>query len=155
MTLLNLDYQTNLTDESIVKTISTYKRSLRSNVRGLWSGVLSIEQFESAIRSTITRGINQAFAEGAKEFGIKPNEFSQEELAFINKTINDEMKFLPGLTFSIIENSKAEGGKLQPLLNRLENWSNRYLDVVNRARTMVGWDLKLMWHLGPTSKHCR
>jgi hypothetical protein len=143
----------NLTNESI-KSITSYRSGLRSAVRALWLGLISPEQFEGEMRSIINRRLNEAFDEGAKQFGVTPDEYTQQEWLFIANTINSEMGHVPGLANDVSMNSKANGGKLTPLLARMDNWIPRYNDVKNRAIAMIGSDVKLEWILGFTSQHC-
>jgi hypothetical protein len=50
-------------------------------------------------------------------------------------------------------NSRAEGGKLTPLLGRGDLWVNRYNQAVSMAKMSACGDLKYRWIVGPT-EHC-
>ena len=60
----------------------------------------------------------------------------------------------PGFADQIEANSKANGGKLTPLLTRAKMWSNRYNAIVTIAQQVSCADKKFKWHLGPTEEHC-
>lgn len=135
--------------------IDEYRSGLRSAVRGFWNGALTASQFESEVRSAINRRLTQAFEEGAKECGLAPDEFTETEFLAMGRGIQEELSYLDGFTEAIEEQSKANGGLLEPLLSRVELWTNRYRDFQNRAKTMACSDKKLVWQIGPTESHCR
>jgi hypothetical protein len=143
-------------DEKVKKTrIATYQRSLRSAVRGLWLGTIDVSQFNNAIESAINRGLTRAWQEGAQDCGIKPDELSQDELIALDERIIEELDRIPNLSQLVQANLKVDGGKLTPLFERLDLWTNRYRDISNQAKTMACADEKLIWRLGPTERHCR
>ena len=133
--------------------ISTYRRNLRAAVRGLWSGAISVSQFNSVMKADMDRNLTQAWDEGAKECGIKPDEYSDAENLALAEAILKEQGFVEGFAADVQANSKANKGKLTPLFGRLEMWVNRYNDIKNQAKAMVCGDLKYRWQLGPT-EHC-
>jgi len=137
------------------KTIASYRNGLRSAVRGLWSGALDRSQFNSNIRATINNRLSQAFEEGAAEFDIKPDEFTQEEFLALGKAIKTELANVKNLADRIQANDKASGGKLSPLMTRVnELWVNRYRDIRNQGKILTGKNQKLVWRLGATEQHC-
>jgi len=132
-----------------------YRRGINAVVRGLWSGVLDYYQSWDALESTIRMGIPKAFYEGASEVGVQPSELSPTERMEIERAIMSEMGYIDGLLTAVEAGSKENGGKLGPLMNRAAMWANRYRDVANRAKTIVGEDKKLKWVRGPTSDSCQ
>lgn len=136
--------------------IDTYRAGLRSAARGLWTGTFSLSQFQNEMRTLINRRLTQAFEEGAKECGIKPDELTPEEQLALGRAIQEELSHVGELANRIEANSKANGGKLTPLLNRVSTlWLNRYRDLKNRAIQLTCQDKKLIWRLGPTEVSCR
>jgi len=133
--------------------ISTYRRNLRAAVRGLWSGAISASQFNSVMKADIDRNLTKAWDEGAKECGVKPDEYTDAEHLALAEGILKEQGFVEGFAADVQANSKANKGKLTPLFGRLEMWVNRYNDFKNQAKAMVCKDAKLEWIYGDT-RHC-
>ena len=133
---------------------ATYQMSIRNAVRGLWTGAFDRGQFLNLMGLAIDEGLAAAFAEGAKACGITPEEFTDTELQALREAqAQEEMQVLP-FAEDIMANSRANGGRLGPLLQRAEMWILRYKDLVNRGRTLACSDGKFKWELGPT-EHCR
>lgn len=133
----------------------SYATGIRSAVRGLWSGVFDYDQFFGSMMSTIRAGLTRAWYDGAREMGILPSELTPEERLELERAIQSEFSHLNGFASDIESNSKANGGKIAPLLKRADLWINRWLDVKNQARLMAGGDKKLKWVLGATEEHCK
>lgn len=133
---------------------STYLSQLRSAVRGLWSGVLSRADFIDAMEATVRRGLSRAFEEGAETWGIKPDEFDDTELGVRDQIIDAEGGYVRPFADDILEKSKAEGGKLDPLLYRCTLWAAKYDQVVQRAKALTGENQKLEWVYDPKKEHC-
>jgi hypothetical protein len=133
---------------------ATYQMSIRNAVRGLWTGAFDRGQFLDLMGLAIDQGLAAAFAEGAKECGITAAEYTDaEQQALRDAMAAEEMQVLP-FAEDIMANSRANGGRLGPLLQRAEMWILRYKDLVNRGRTLACSDGKFKWTLGPT-EHCR
>ena len=132
-----------------------YRRSLRANVRALWSGAIDYAQFWDAMAATIQRRLPQAWYEGAAEAGILPAELTPAERQTLQNAIVVEMSYITKLSDAIIAGNKATGGKLVPLTIRVEMWANRYEELRVRARAMAAADMKVQWILGVVEEHCR
>jgi hypothetical protein len=133
---------------------ATYQMSIRNAVRGLWTVAFDRGQFLDLMGLAIDQGLAAAFAEGAKECGITAAEYTDaEQQALRDAMAAEEMQVLP-FAEDIMANSRANGGRLGPLLQRAEMWILRYKDLVNRGRTLACSDGKFKWTLGPT-EHCR
>ena len=130
-----------------------YRRTLRSPVRGLWTGVLSYDEFFGAMMTAIRGGFTAAWRSGAQECGIQPDEYSDEEKQALQTAIVEEYGYIGGFATAIEEGSKKNGGKLEPLFRRSELWMKRYLDLQNRAKQMACGNAKLAWRLGQ-AEHC-
>lgn len=131
-----------------------YRRGIRAAIRGLWSGILTRDDFDDAMRVTIRRNLTLGWERGAKECGILPDELSEAERAQLQARIEYEYQWIDGFADTIIAQSKENGGKLRPLYNRAEVWIGRYEGIKTEARVMACADRKLRWTLGPT-EHCR
>lgn len=134
--------------------IDTYRASLRSITRGLWSGALSVDQFEAEMRNVINRRLSQAWEEGAAECGIKPDEFTTQEFLALGTVIQEELTHIGGFAEAIQQGSRANGGKLGPLLIRAGLWVNRYAEVRDHAKQMACGNQKLEWVLN-AAESCR
>jgi len=134
--------------------LDIYRKSLRDNVRGLWTGSIDYDQFWEAMTATIQRRLPQAWYEGAKDCGVLPVDLSPEERMALQQAIVNEMSFIAKFADAIMAGSKARGGKLQPLLTRVSRWAARYTDLQNRVRLMACEDQKLQWVRGPTKEPC-
>ncbi len=132
----------------------SYTANLRANARGLWLGVRSVSDFESTMRTTLNRGFNQAWTEGAQQCGIQPNERTQEEVKKLDELITFNFSFAPGLGIWVEENSRNNGGKLGTVFARIDMWARRYGEVKSIAAQMACGDLKMQWDWDPGKEHC-
>ena len=133
----------------------SYATGIKSAIRGLWSGVFDYDQFWGSMMATIRAGLTRAWYDGAREMGILPSELNPDERLALEQAIQSEFQFIHGLATDIEAGSKANGGKIAPLLKRAELWINRWTDAQNQARLMAGGDKKLKWVLGATEEHCQ
>lgn len=133
--------------------IVTFRRNLRASVRGLWSGAITRGQALRTFRAAIERAVEQAWAEGAAECGIQPDEMTVEELTARDEFIFDQNDMAPNFITAIEAQSKANGGSLTPLLQRAELWVNQYESAKQRSEAMACANEKRVWTLGPT-EHC-
>jgi hypothetical protein len=131
-----------------------YGQAVRSAVRGLWSGALDKMAFIDSMLVTFERRLTAAWHKGAAECGIKPDELSTEELDELHTMIGEQMQYVYRFADDIVAGSKANGGKLEPLLTRSDMWSARYHDAYTRAKAMACGDGKAVWVLGETDLHC-
>lgn len=138
----------------MLKTLSGYQLNLRAAAYGLWSGRMDYYAAFDQMFGAIDRGIPQAWAEGAKECGIQPDEYSPEEQQALAQAIASEKNYVDEFLTWIEEHSQANGGKRDAIYSRLDIWVNRYRDIINRAKAMACADQKFMWVLGPT-EHCK
>lgn len=134
------------------KSISAYRRGLRSAIRALWNELIDVSQFETEVRSLINRRLNEAFDEGARTFGVTPEEYTLEEFRIIAEVIQNELLYVNSLALRILE-YKNSGEGITSAFGIIDSWVNRYNDLVNRAKVVVGENEKLIWELGPT-EHC-
>ena len=133
--------------------IVIFRRDIRASVRGLWTGALRKSQALRTFRSAIERAIEKAWLEGAAECGIQEDELTVDELTARDEFIFEQNELAPNFIDDIAANSKANGGKLQPLLQQAEMWINQYSSASQRAEAMACADEKREWILGRTD-HC-
>jgi len=116
-------------ERRLSKDAGAFAANLRGAVRGLWNGGWDRFEFLENMEIAIQRGFTQAWAEGAGECGIAPGDYSAEEEMALREAIFGQMPHLIGFAAAIEDNSKANGGKLGPLLSRVGMWANRYNEV--------------------------
>lgn len=143
----------NATNQAARKSTDSYRRALRENVRALWTGNWSLIDFYTATENTIRRGFNQAWDEGAKQWGIAPDERTDEEQQRLTLEINLETSYIFNFGKDIVADSKVNGGALTPLFDRVELWVNSYDRIASLAGTMAAADAKGEWLYGDTD-HC-
>jgi hypothetical protein len=134
--------------------IVTFRRNLRSAIRGLWTGAITKRQALSTFRSAIERAIERAWLEGAQECGIQADELTVEELTARDEFIFTQNDLAPNFIDDIADKSKANGGLLQPLLQRGEMWINQYSSASQQGEAMACANEKREWRVGRT-EHCR
>ena len=139
----------------ISESEASYSAMLRGPVRGLWSGVISIDQFFDSFAITVERGLTQAWKEGALECGITMDELTPEERMALMQFIVNQKAYIFRFGLDIEEHSKAKGYLLQPHFGRLAAWINQYESVRMRAASMACGNKKKKWVLGMTEKHCQ
>ena len=140
--------------ESHTKTIEQYGISLRTAARGLWAGRTTIEDFIEMMESSIRRGFNRAWNEGAKSCGILPSERTRAEQERLDQLIAQQNSFIFGFGEWIEENSKAEKKRLRNVLARLQMWINRYGETKAIAQQMACSNIKYRWQWDPSKEHC-
>lgn len=137
-----------------VKTERAYRKSLRQLVRGLWSGELGAYDFLDGMDYVIQRNLTKAWYDGLKAYDIAPEEMTDAEKDRLQLEINTQITFVPNFSDAIIAGSKANGGLLAPLYDRLEMWVNQYGRISTLAGTLAAADQKSIWVYGDTVDHC-
>jgi hypothetical protein len=136
------------------KTVAAYQRALRQLVRGYWGGQLGAFDFYDGFADAIERHFTKAWFEGLKAWGISPDEMTDEEKSALRFEIANEISYVNGFASAIAENSKANGGRLDALYDRLSMWVNSYGRIVTEAGTMAAGNQKGLWVYGDTVNHC-
>ena len=134
--------------------ISQFRRQTRAAIRGLWSGALNKNQAFDAFTSAIERAIDRAWAEGAAECGIQPDEFTEAEIEARDEFVFNQTDNLRKFINDIEKQSKVNGGKITPLLQRNEMWVNQYSSAKQQSEALACADEKREWKVGRT-EHCR
>ncbi len=135
--------------------IDQYRKGLRSAIRGLWAGALTLGQATSAFEAAIERRITQAWNEGAAECDIAPDELSQVEILARDEFVENQIEFAPSFLADVAANSKKNKGKLKPQLQRVELWVNQYSSAKQTSEAMACGDEKRIWVLGRTEQSCQ
>ena len=137
-----------------MKTMDDYGRSIRNLARGYWLGELSKFDFVDGMVSAISRNFEQAWQEVEKQYNITPDERTEASQDRLELAINTEISYLTGFADYISENSQAKGGLFEPILTRADLWAGGYQRTIELAQLVIGPDVKLVWKLGKTEKHC-
>lgn len=103
--------------------------------------------------SAIERYLKEAWLAGALECGLQEDEQSDEERSAMYNLISNQFGHLGAFAAAIVNESKTEGGKLGPLLDRGEMWVGRYQQAFEQGKAMACADRKLKWTLGE-AEHC-
>ena len=131
----------------------TFKRGIRGNVKGLWSGKWDADAFIAGMRATIEFGLKAAWLTGMAQWGMGLEDMTPTEIATLNSKIIQNIVYVPNLARDIEAGSKAKGGRLAPLIKRTEVWGNRFDEVVGLASSMAARDNPQRWTLG-VAEHC-
>lgn len=150
----NQDGQKPTTTPKVLKTYSGYRREIRQLTRGLWTGDFSTFDFVDGMVSAINRQFDLAWTEGARSQGVEPDERTQEETDKLNEAINTEISYLTNFADAINANSRANGGALQPLLDRADLWAAAYDRIVLLAQSIAGADVKMKWKRDQSKVGC-
>lgn len=134
--------------------LTAMRMNIRNAVRGLWSGNTDLFDFFEQMDAAIRLGYETAWREGAKTCNIGPNERTVEETQRLEAMIVENRQYIFGYGEAIEAGSKANGGKLAPLMTRAELWINKYNEVKAVAQEMACADTKLMWVWSPEKEHC-
>ena len=140
--------------EEMAESIDTYGNRIRSYTASLWRGDINESEFASAMITLVEVGMRNAWLEGMAEAGIMEGEMSQDEIIALAQLISFQWNYIDGYANYIVENSRANGIKLNTLEPRMQMWINRYNEAKNQALQMAETDPKLEWVLGPT-EHCQ
>ena len=132
---------------------ATFKSAILANFRSLWSSQVTTLDFADSMYSSIRRGFNQAWIEGALACNVKANERTAEEQKRLDLLIGDNFQYVGRLADWIFEHSKANGYKFSDITYRADEWIARYTYVQTVCREMACANLKELWSYG-ASEHC-
>lgn len=134
--------------------IAAFWQGLRAAVYGLWRGEMDVTLFHLAMETAIRRGLRMAWVEGLREVGMEPDELWAEEMNELEMIIQNQLTYVQRFGEFVMQNSRANGGKLQTCLDRAQLWLNVYNQVRSRALVIAAADRKFKWRLGATEQHC-
>jgi len=133
---------------------ASYRAEIRGITRGLWTGAYDYDQAFELMMFNIRAGLTNAWHNGMREVGLQPTDMTAEERTQLERVIFDEFTHVDGFLTAIEQGSKANGGKLRPLMARADLWINRYKDVQNQAKQAAQNDPKLKWVVDPAKESC-
>lgn len=134
--------------------IGDYGVAIRRLFYALWSGKSDAAWFRDNMEYMIDRGLRRAWKEGMESVGLTMDDMSDAEEIELGSAILDQYAYIDGVTDFIIQNSKANGGKLEAIQPRAQMWVNRYKQLSSRAMLMAKNDPPLTWHEGDTEEKC-
>lgn len=132
----------------------TYAAQIRAAVRGLWAGAIDIGQFSDSMFSAIRRYLTMAWHEGAAKCDVLPADLTPEEKMALETVIVAEFGYVAGFAADILGGNKVSGGEIAPFLTRVEQWGNRYTEVVGQAQMQACADEKFEWVRNRRKKSC-
>lgn len=132
---------------------SDYRSALRAAARGLWSGVLDYDQAFDSFMGAIRAHITQAWAEGAAQCGIRPDEFTPEEQVAREMFIIDQFGYIDRV-LNWVEQNQRGTGTLVALFQRVELWVNKWRAAFGQSAAMACGNQKQIFVLGRTKNHC-
>lgn len=130
------------------KSITSFRRTIRAATRGLLTGDFDLFDFLNVMNSAIDRGYEQAWREGARSCGIRPDERTPQEMSELASLIS----VAKSRTFALGE-FVQEAETFSDVSNRLDVWANRYNEVKSKAQAMACSDQKFEWMIGDAD-HC-
>lgn len=133
---------------------ASFRKDLRYIVRGLWQSVLTKNQFEDEMSFILSKELANAWAEGAADCGIKPDEYSEDEQAKLNEFIVNQVSYISGFADAIAENNRKKDGDIFPLFDRAKLWIDRYPEAKANGHAMACSDQKSEFVYGKTKEHC-
>jgi len=134
-----------LQEQTADRGAAQYQQELRAAVRGLWSGGLDDIDAGAMFDNSIRRSFTKAYHDGAKSVGVLPVELTPQERQQLQNLISAEFAYVDGFLLNIMQNSKANGGKLKPLFGRIKLWMQRYQQVYTAGQTTAKDDPKMRW----------
>ncbi len=139
----------------MVKSFDGYRASLRSAVRAFWSGEWGWYEFHEELSTAIRTYFPQAWREGLALAGLTPDDMTDAERVRLEQEIVREIGYIPPFADAVERGSKANGGKLGPLMSRADRWAATYNRIRDLAMTFAQNDPKLRWQIGPVkTEHC-
>jgi len=135
--------------------IANYEFILQKIANDFWSGKITQTVFVLKMFRFVRKGFEGAFELGMKSIGILPDEILIADRLQFQNWLTDELLYVMPLSNYILNNQQKNFGKWSLIKNRMKLWGKRYLDILNKSRTLGGFDIKLQWNLGATEKSCK
>jgi hypothetical protein len=153
--------------ESHTKDAEAYKDKIMEYVLALYNsvgqssttGTAARIAFERKMRQLIVDELGKAWALGLSEFGLEPDEATEEEDEEFRIFVVRQQEFVQGLSLSIV------GAKVTDLINRnslgideimrrVGMWALRWGEAKSLAALRAGQNQKAVWRRGPTEQGC-
>ena len=136
-----------------VKTEDAYRRQVWRLVRELYTGEIDEFAFVDDFNGFIDNQFGRAWNEGAREMGVNPRQYTDDDIDALAKRISAEQDFMLQLGDDILNAREGGTPPLESFRARADSYANRYNDVRNEARVHFGGKKMLKWNVGPT-EHC-
>jgi hypothetical protein len=131
--------------DRLSESIEDYRSNLRSPVYGLWSGKIGQGDFVDMMQIAVDTGLRNAWITGLNDIGLAEEDMTDEERVALAEIILAEYFHISGLVDFILQNSKANGGKLDTCISRMGLWVNRWNQVRNQAKVTASSNPPLTW----------
>lgn len=136
-----------------IKTVAYYQRVLSRDVRDLYNGEMEMGAFVDDMLRLIEEQFRRAWNEGMRDNDLDPaKDMTDEWEAILQDAMSSELDFVEPFADAIRE-AAAAGNPIQPLLDRVTMWTNRYNEMVSLARITTRPDDRYKWVYGDT-EHC-
>src|SRR5512146_222316 len=132
-------------------TAESYRAGIERVARVFYDGG-GRQNFNETLRHVIRIGLRDAFILGGEDIGIPEEEFIQADWDDLTKIIEGEQSCVASLA-DFIREAQGNGTSFDQLSRRFDSWGNRFTDVRNQAKLILGKDEKLEWVYGDT-EHC-
>lgn len=136
------------------KSLSAFAASINAATRGIWLNELDALSGADALFSAIGRGLEQAFRDGQKAYGILPGERTEEESKELTRLIGDNYQHVGRFVQWIVEHNKASGAPFEMIKGRADMWIGRYEQVETVARELTYSNVKEVWLANPSKESC-
>lgn len=149
---------------------ATFGKAIRDVIRAYFFGFTTDFGFQDQMIAAFERYFEQAWAEGAAECGIRPEERTADEATRLNQFIFEQANFLPNFASQIeagrasaIEagkidaedpNTRSTPSELQSAFRRGQMWENRWGEVKALGQQMACQDRKAKWVINPAKESC-
>ena len=140
-------------DINALKSLDQLMTAITNDVHSLYSRAMGRRDFVRDMTGVITNQLNEAWKTGADEMMVLPEDMTDEDKAYIQGIVDNEVSYLSGLADDVQQAQSDQAGWEQ-FETRLDIWGNRYNDVINQARLYFGQQERLVWNLGATEQHC-
>lgn len=134
------------------KTEAFYQRVMWQAVKDLYNGEITKFGFEDVMIGLIENQLRRAWNEGMRDAGLDPaTEMTPAFEEQLQTIILSELTYVSPLANDILV-AKARQSGYEQFRGRVNVWTNRYNDVVSKARAAATRD-NLIWVIGET-EHC-
>src|SRR5512133_1859375 len=135
-----------------IKTEGSYRRQVWNIIRDLYNGEIDEYQFVDDFNVFIDNQFGRAWREGARDMGVNPNQFTDEDYNELARRIEEEQGHMLQLADDLLSARASQSG-LEPFRGRADMYANRYNDILNAAHVWFGGKRMLEWQYGDTD-HC-
>jgi len=140
----------NMIIHNYLRTKSNYSNTLLTNMKTLQSGGLNKQDYLDKQQTTMKQVYADSFKLGKFFATNKYGDLSSDEKRFVGYQVSKEMDFMKKFTDNILSGT----GKM-PYSRRMKMYSDSLDAMFGFGRlTFLPDDVKIIWKLGATDKHC-